>query len=381
MKLRLTAALGLSAALLLSACATNEEPVADNTETTAAETTAGTDETSASTEETTEEAPAQVEGNLNGIGASSMNVAQTNWIAAFQTANPGATVLYSPDGSGAGREAFMGGGADFAGSDRAFKSDENVAGAFANCTPESIAYDLPVYISPIAIIFNVEGVSELNLTPAVLAGIFAGTVTNWNDAAIAELNPDATLPDLAITAVHRSDDSGTTENFTDYLFQAAGDVWTNEADGEWPLSGGEAAKGTSGVVAAVTNGVGTIGYADASQAGELSVAKVGADGEFFGPTAEDAAAAVEASPIEEGRAEHDLAIELDRNATGYPIVLVAYALACADYADDEKGALVKAYLSYIAGPEGQAVAAEGAGSAPLSEALGAQVLAAIDAIA
>ncbi|TRY18599.1 phosphate ABC transporter substrate-binding protein PstS [Tessaracoccus rhinocerotis] len=382
MKLRLTAALGLSAALLLSACAANEQPAEQ--ETTAAEETAVAEETTSddttTDEGTADEAPAQVEGNLTGIGSSAMNVAQTNWIAGFQTANPGATVLYSPDGSGAGRDAFMGGGADFAGSDRAFKPEENVAGAFALCTPESIAYDLPVYISPIAVIFNVEGVSDLNLTPAVLAGIFAGDITNWNDPAIAELNEGATLPDLAITAVHRSDDSGTTENFTDYLNKAAGDVWTNEADGEWPIEGGEAAKGTSGVVAAVTNGVGTIGYADASQAGDLSVALVGNEGEFFGPTAADAAAAVEASPVEEGREEHDLALEIDRNAPGYPIVLVAYAMACADYADDEKAALVKSYLSYIAGPEGQEVAAEGAGSAPLSEKLGSQVLAAIDAI-
>ncbi|MCC2594635.1 phosphate ABC transporter substrate-binding protein PstS [Tessaracoccus sp. OS52] len=380
MKLRLSAALGLSAALLLSACAANEQPT--DQETTADTTAVATDGNSEATTDATEsEAPSDLSGSLNGIGSSAMNVAQTNWIAEFQTANPGVTVLYSPDGSGAGRDAFTGGGADFAGSDRAFKADENVAGAFANCTPESIAYDLPVYISPIAVIFNVEGVEELNLTPAVLAGIFAGDITNWNAPEIAELNEGAELPDLAITPVHRSDDSGTTENFTDYLNKAAGDVWTNEADGEWPIQGGEAAKGTSGVVAAVTNGVGAIGYADASQAEGLSIAKVGKDGEFFGPTAEDAAAAVEASPVEEGREEHDLALELDRNAGGYPIVLVAYALACADYADDEQGALVKEYLGYIASPEGQEVAAAGAGSAPLSDALSEKVLAAIDAIA
>ena len=367
MKIRLTAALGLSAALLLSACAANEG-------------TTTPDATGSAAATSSESAASTLEGTLSGKGSSAMNSAQTTWIAKFQEANPGVTVNYAPDGSGAGREAFMGAGVDFAGSDRAFKLDENVAGASSLCAVDSIAYNLPIYVSPIAVIYNVEGVTDLNLDPDTLAGIFNGSITKWNDPSIAALNEGAALPDMDITAVHRSDDSGTTENFTDYLSKTAPTVWTNEADGEWSYEGGEAAKGTSGVVAAVTNGTGTIGYADASQAGELSVAKVGTDGNFFGPTAEDAAAAVEASPIEEGREANDLAIALDRSAEGYGIVLVAYGIACAEYADPAKAELVKAYLGHIASEQGQADAAEGAGSAPLAPALRDKVIAAIDAI-
>ncbi len=367
MKLRLTAALGLGAALMLTACAANEGQTAETTPTGAVTDGATT-------------GAASLKGTLNGMGASSVSVAQENWIAQFQTANPDVTVLYSPDGSGAGRDAFMGGGADFAGSDRAFKSEENVAGAFKSCAPDSTALDLPVYISPIAVVFHVDGVESLNLTPAVLASIFKGDVTNWSDPLITALNPDATLPDLAITAVHRSDDSGTTDNFTTYLSNAAGEVWDAEPDGAWPYQKGEAAKGTSGVISAVKDGVGTIGYADASQAGEATKASIGTEGAFEQPTAEAAAAAVEASPVAEGRAEHDLALELDSKASGYPIVLVSYALACTDYKDDAKADLVKAYLGYIASEEGQKVAADGAGAAPLSEALRGQVLAAIESI-
>ncbi len=110
---------------------------------------------------------------------------------------------------------------------------------------------LPAYISPIAVIFNLDGIESLDLDADTIAGIFAGTITNWNDAAIADQNPDAELPDLAITAVHRADDSGTTENFTAYLAAAAPSVWTYEADGVWPLDGGEAAPQTSGVIDAV----------------------------------------------------------------------------------------------------------------------------------
>ena len=124
------------------------------------------------------------------------------------------TVEYSPDGSGAGREAFIAGGADFAGSDRALKLEE-LDGSFGKCAEGTSAIDLPVYISPIAVIFNLEGVDKLNLDQATLAGIFAGKITTWNAPEIAALNPDATLPSSPITAVHRSDDSGTTENFTE----------------------------------------------------------------------------------------------------------------------------------------------------------------------
>lgn len=319
-------------------------------------------------------------GSLNGIGASSMSVAQENWIAEFQTTNPGATVIYAPEGSGAGRDAFMGGGADFAGSDRAFSLSENVVGALAGCAEGSVALDLPVYISPIAVVFNVDGVDDLNLTPDVLAAIFNGTIATWSDDRITALNTDADLPDLQITAVHRSDDSGTTENFTSYLRAAANSVWEDEPDGTWPIQGGEAAKGTSGVLSAVRDGVGTIGYVDASQAADTSTAAIGREGAFELPTAEAAARAVEASPVEEGRVEHDIALQLDADAPGYPIVLVSYALVCHQYRTPEKAALVKDYLGWVASEEGQQSAADRAGAAPLSPALREKVLAAIESV-
>lgn len=345
-------------ALVLSACATNET-------------------------ETPEETASTLSGTLVGAGASSMGAAQETWIAAFQTANPDVTVTYDPTGSGAGRETFAGGGSDFAGSDRAF-NDEELAGevTFAACAPDSAIVQLPLYISPIAVIFNVEGIDSLNMSADVIAGIFAQSITNWNDPAIAELNEGVELPDLAITAVHRSDDSGTTDNFTDYLAQAAPSVWTFEADGVWPLDSGEAAQGTSGVVDAVTNGVGTIGYADASRAGDLGTVSVQVGDEFVPFSPEAAAAIVDASPFVEGRADVDLSIELDRtpDSAAYPVVLVAYSIACETYVDPAKAELVKAYFSYLASPEGQADAAEGAGSAPISDALFERVSAAIEAI-
>ena len=133
-------------------------------------------------------------------------------------------------------------------------------------------------------------------------------------------------------------------------------------------------------MAAVTNGTGTIGYADASQAGDLAQAKVGEEGNFSELTPESAAQIVENSPVEEGREEHDLAMELNRKGEGYPIVLVSYAIACAEYQDPAQAELVKAYLSYMASEEGQKAAEEAAGSAPLSPKLAEQVNASIEAI-
>lgn len=323
-------------------------------------------------------------GNLAGGGASSQEVAQQAWIAGFQTANPDVTITYDPAGSGAGRESFQAGAFPFAGTDRAFKPEEIEAGPFDGCATPGIV-ELPLYISPIAVIFNIDGVDALNLDAATIANLFNGTITNWNDPAIAALNPDVTLPDLAVTPVHRADDSGTTENFTDYLFQASGGAWADEADGVWPLATGEAAQGTSGVVAAVAGGNGTIGYADASRAAEegLTTAAVKIGDEFVPYSPEAAAAIVDASPFEEGRADGDLAIELDRTSTAagvYPIVLVSYLVACEEYVDTAVAPLVKGYLQYIATPEGQDAAAAAAGNAPISDTLREQVNAAIDLI-
>ncbi|MBE7324867.1 phosphate ABC transporter substrate-binding protein PstS [Nocardioides sp. Y6] len=310
-------------------------------------------------------------GTLNGGGASSQEAAQSAWRAGFQEANSDVTVNYDPTGSGGGRENFVSGGFAFAGSDSYLDNDEGeLDAATEQCAADPI--EIPNYVSPIAVIFNVEGVDELNLTPEVIAGIFADKIKKWNDPAIAETNPDADLPDATITAVHRSDESGTTGNFTHYLSVVAGDAWTHGEIEEWPIKAGEGANGTSGVVSAVTNGSNTIGYADASQAGELGTVNVKVGDDFVGPTAEAAAKILEVSPRVEGRADSSLTFDLDYEtdeADTYPIVLTSYLMACPTYEDAETADLVKGYLSYIISDEGQQKAAETAGSAPLADSL------------
>jgi len=328
------------------------------------------------------EQAASVSGTISGAGASSQQAAMEAWIAGFTAVSPDATINYDPSGSGAGRDQFTGGGVAFAGSDAAL-DDEELPLAQARCGGPDGVIELPVYISPIAVIYKLDGVAELNLSPATVAGIFNRQITTWNDPAIAADNPGATLPATAITPVNRSDESGTTENFTEYLVAAAGPAWPYEADGAWPVQGGEAAQGTSGVVGAVGGGQGTIGYADASQAKGLGVAKIKVGSEFVAPTAEAAAAVVAASPRVEGRGANNFAIELARDTTeagSYPIVLVSYDIACASYPDQATADLVKGFLGYVISEDGQKAAAGAAGSAPITAEQRSQYEAAVEAI-
>ncbi|MFD4958968.1 phosphate ABC transporter substrate-binding protein PstS [Microbacterium sp. NPDC058389] len=350
------------AALALAGCASNETP--------------------SDTPSATSDAP-KLTGTLNGSGATSQQVAIQSWTQLVQTANPDVTINYDPQGSGTGRESFQSGAVQFAGSDRAFKTDEIAAGGFGACADGSDLVEIPAYISPIAIVFNVDGVDELNLDPATLAGIFAGTITNWNDPAIAATNDGVDLPDLAISPVHRSDKSGTTGNFTDYLSATGGSAWSYGSVEEWPIQGGEAAQGTSGVVNAIKAGSGTIGYADSSQAGDLSSVNVQVGDEWVGHSAEGAAITADASPIEDGRAATDLAIKIDRTTTeagAYPVILISYLIGCAEYEDADTAALVQGFFNTAISAEGQDAAATNAGSAPISDALREKAQAAVDAI-
>jgi len=327
----------------------------------------------------------EVSGEIAGAGSTAQQAAQEAWIAEFENANSGATISYDPVGSGGGREQFLSGGVAYAGSDAALSSEEGeLEKAEKQCSPGELI-EVPDYISPIAIIYNLPGVEELKLDPETLAKIFAQEITSWNDPAIAKDNEGVELPDTRITPVNRSDESGTTQNFTEYLSEVVPSVWKFEVSGDWPVKGGEAASGTSGVVEAVSAGEGAIGYADASQAGELSVAQVKVGKEWAEPTPEAAAKIVEESPLDKelSPGKYTIAYELDRKTESqgtYPIVLVSYLIACTKYGSASEAGAVKAYAEYVVSPEGQELAAEQAGSAPLSSALTKKVMPAVEAI-
>ncbi|WP_379626344.1 phosphate ABC transporter substrate-binding protein PstS [Pseudonocardia sp. GCM10023141] len=351
-----------SGTLLLAACGAANEA--------AAPATGGSGSTGA----------AKVSGTISGAGASTQQAATQAWVAGFQATSPDATINYDPSGSGAGRTQFEGGGVDWAGSDAYITGDE-IAKAKSRCAGDYV--EVPVYVSPIAIVYNLPAVPDLQLTPSTIAKIFSKKITKWNDPAIAADNAGKTLPDQAIAPVNRSDKSGTTQNFTDYLSQAAPADWTSKASDTWPLQGGEAAQGTSGVIGAVKAGAGTIGYADESQAGTLGKAKIKVGDTFVAPTADGAAKLVAASTRVTDGGANSFAYKLARTTTDptvYPITLASYFIACSKYTDAAKGKLVKAYLSYIISADGQAAAAKAAGSAPLSDTLRTAITPAVNAI-
>lgn len=318
---------------------------------------------------------------LVGVGASSQSAAMDGWKAGFGEREPEISVAYDPIGSGGGREMFIAGGADFAATDVPLDDAERSEAA-AHCAGTRGAINLPVFISPIAIVYHLpelDGVT-LQLSGRLVAGIFAGAITAWNDPAIAAMNPGVTLPDRRINAVHRSDESGTTKNFTAYLDAVAPDVWTYGVIQSWDDGPrrGEGADGTSGVVESVRVGNGSVGYAEASQIGALPAAAIQVGDDFVAYTPEAAAAVLAASPRTPGRDELDFAYDLRRDVPGtYPIVLVSYHVACVQYADAETARLVSDFLAYVVSAEGQDAAHTTSGSAPLPPDVGAQLAAAV----
>jgi phosphate transport system substrate-binding protein len=185
--------------------------------------------------------------------------------------------------------------------------------------------------------------------------------------------------------VHRSDESGTTANFTDYLHEAAPSVWTFDPDGNWPLKTGESGAQTSGMVQAVKAGDGAIGYADESQAGDLGVAKVKVGNTYVAPSADGVANDFDQSQKdpELSQGKYVFAYKVQRtptDPTSYPVLLVSYLMGCTKYDDTSTTDLVKAYFNFIISADGQQAAAQNAGSAPLPPGITKEDQTAVDAI-
>jgi phosphate transport system substrate-binding protein len=320
-------------------------------------------------------------GKLTAQGSSAQKNAMEQWVKDFQAKCSGATVDYQGTGSGAGIQAFIGGTADFAGSDSALKDPEEQPKADARCATGK-AIHLPMVIGPIAVVSNVSGVTDLQLSPATLAGIFAGKITTWNAAEIKADNPSATLPGTKILAVHRSDSSGTTDNFTKYLSKTATDAWTFANNKEWKAPGGQGEKGSDGVSSAVKKTDGAIGYVEWSfaKANALNIAKIkNASGEYAELTSDSAGKTIASAQTSGSGNDLKLTIDYNTKAAGaYPIVLVTYEIVCEKGTPADKVALLKSFLTYTAG-DGQASLTK-LGYAPLPTEVQTKVAASIKAL-
>lgn len=323
---------------------------------------------------------AGITGSIKASGSSAQKNAMAEWINAFQTANPGATIDYQANGSGAGIQDFINSQTAFAGSDSALKPEEKTE-ADKRCTGGE-AINIPMVGGAIALAYNVEGVDSLTLTPDLIAGIFDSTITKWNDAKIAEANPGVSLPDATIAQFHRSDESGTTANFTGYLAATAPESWTYEVGKAWSAPGGQGAKGSDGIASSVGSTPNSIGYVELSfvQDGALKAAKVDNGGGAVEPTSASAATTIGKATVTGSGL--DLSLQLDptiSEADAYPIVLVTYEITCSAGLPADQLAVVKPFLQYTASDSGQGIL-EGIGYVPITGELLSKVSSSVDAL-
>ncbi|MER6141077.1 phosphate ABC transporter substrate-binding protein PstS [Streptomyces sparsogenes] len=314
-------------------------------------------------------------GQLLASGSSAQKNAMDLWVKNYGGACKDVKINYKATGSGAGIQEWLQGKTAFAGSDSALKPEE-VASSKKMCKGGGQGINLPMVGGPIAVGFNVPGVDKLTLDAKTLALIFDSKIKKWNDEAIKKLNKGVSLPDLKIQAFHRSDDSGTTDNFTKYLKAAAPSAWPHEPGKAWAGSGGQAADGSSGVSSQVKQVSGAISYFELSYATASSIKTVDLDTGASAPvqaTVDNASKAIAEAKIK-GTGK-DLALDLayDTKAEGaYPITLVTYEIACDKGNKSDTLAATKSFLTYVASEDGQA-SLKDLGYAPLPTEIATKV--------
>jgi len=360
-------AVAITGALVLTACGSDDNS-SDNSTATPSGSGAATSSSASSI--------ACEKGQILASGSTAQQNAMDLWVKNYQQACAGATINYKASSSGQGVIDFNQGTDAFAGSDSPLKPEE--AAASTKVCTGGTGIDLPMVGGPIAIGYNLPGVSNLVLNASALAKIFNGKITTWNDAAIKALNPGVSLPSTKIQTVHRQDESGTTDNLTKYLGGAAKADWPYPHAKAWAAKGGQAAAQSSGVAALVKQTEGSIGYFELSyaSANQIPTVKIntGASAPVEATTANASAGIAQAKIVGTG---NDLSLDLGAAYTtkadnAYPIVLVTYEIACDKGNKADTLALTKSFLTYVSSTDGQGQLSA-AGYAPLPDAIAAKV--------
>ena len=278
---------------------------------------------------------------IQGAGATFPNPIYQKWFSEYNKVNPGVKFDYQSIGSGGGIKQISSRTVDFGGSDAPMKDDELKA------APGELLH-IPTVLGSVVITYNLPSVkTPLNLTPEAIAGAFLGKITRWNDAAIASSNVGVSLPDAPITIVHRSDGSGTSFVFTDYLSKVSPEWKEKVGTGgavQWPAGGGE--KGNEGVTGRVKQTPNSLGYTELIYAEEnkLPAASIkNSAGQFVRPSLDSTTAA--ASSVA-GQIPEDLRVSITNapGATAYPISSFTYLLVYKEQQDQAKG---KALVDFL----------------------------------
>jgi phosphate transport system substrate-binding protein len=289
---------------------------------------------------------AAASGTINAAGSSFQNTYQEAAIAAYKSVNSSITVNYDSVGSGTGRSDLYSNTVLLAGSDSPIPASEQSKVP----TGKTVLY-FPVVIGPISLAYNLPGVSTLKLNASVIAQIFQGEIKTWNNSAIAALNPGVTLPSTAITTAVRSDSSGTTQNFTLYLQDAAPSVWKlgSASTIKWPSTARAGAQngGVASIVKSTPGAIGYVDYTDAISSGLKSAEVQNKAGDYVAPTptgaSTDAAAATIASNLTFAAANASSA------PTAYPVSYQSWDLVYAQQPNANDAAMLKDYLGYLLG--------------------------------
>ncbi|MCV6966500.1 phosphate ABC transporter substrate-binding protein PstS [Mycobacterium intermedium] len=316
---------------------------------------------------------------LKGEGSTAQQHAIAHFSQVWTQLCPGKTVSYNPTGSTAGRDNFIAGRADFAGSDSPLIAAQ--IGPAAQRCKGNPAWDLPLVFGPIALAFNLTGVPTLTLDADSLAKIFSGGIRSWNDPVLAALNPGVRLPDTEITPVYRKDSSGTTDNFQKYLTAAAPQSWARGVGSEFHGGVGEGAERSAGVIQTVQAIAGSIGYVENGFAdrARMPVAQIKTGTGVVPLTDRTAREAVAAVSFVSGG--NDLVLELKSIYSGekpnaYPLMLATYEIVCSKGYDPGTSAAVKAFLT-TAVNDGQA-GLSAAGYVPLPDKVKERLVTAIN---
>ena len=320
---------------------------------------------------------------LKASGSTAQANAITGFVNTFEQTCNGQTVNYTASGSGAGRNDFIGGQTDFAGSDAALSAAET-SKAQQRCT--SAPLDLPMVFGPIAIAYNVPGVTDLALDGPTLAKVFNGTVRTWNDPAIAALNPGRKLPAAPIVVNFRSDESGTTQNFQTYLNAASNNAYGKPSTQTFNGGSGVGARGSQGVTDATKNTPNSIAYIEASfaQKAQLPTASIinAGGGQPVPLSTDNVGKAIDSVKVT-GQG-NDLTLDLSslyKTATpgAYPIALATYEVVCTKYSDPQTGQAVKAFLQTALSPQAQSTLTQG-GYVPIPEAFKQRLTTSVNAV-
>jgi len=355
--------LAVAGVLAMAACGSDNNstsnPPSSSAGGTSPSSASGGSSPSASSTSTTGGSISCAKGTLQLAGSTAQTNAMSAWTKAYQTACKGSTIDYGGGGSGQGVQNFTDGTVDFAGSDFPLTSSEK-PDADKRCKAGP-AIDLPMVPGPIAVGFNLPGIKTLNLSASNLAKMFSGKITKWDDSAIKTDNPGVTLPPASIQAFHRSDGSGTSFNFSNYLANDAKADWSYGANKQWPAPGGQGEKGTSAVAQGVKSTPGGIGYMELSYAtqNQISYAKVGnAQGKFVELTTANVVNFLSKATVAAGASGQDLPLSFDYANTdpnAYPSVLVTYEIVCQKGNPAAKVSLIKGFLTYLASDQGQGI--------------------------